>query len=216
MTKTFDTRSGDHLFLLAAAIAVLAAIFMIAVWGPLQARALTSATEEQARAGTAATDSWTRVPFVTIDGATTSLAASNGQVRVVTMMYTHCPGVCPLAVATLQQMQNRLPSAQQNNLSIVALSLDPQHDSLSDLQEFSNARGISWQHWTVARPSVEGARQLADAMGVSYRLLGDDSVDHQSVFVLLGKSGQVLARTSSTRNIDPTFFSALQGAVNAN
>lgn len=46
--------------------------------------------------------------------------------------------------------------------------------------------------------------------------MGDDTVDHQSVFVLLGKSGQVLARSSDTRNLDPSFFNALQAAANGN
>jgi cytochrome oxidase Cu insertion factor (SCO1/SenC/PrrC family) len=53
-------------------------------------------------------------------------------------------------------------------------------------------------------------------MQVEYRVLSDDTVDHQSVFVLLGKSGQVLARSASTQNVDPKFFSALQAALSAN
>jgi protein SCO1/2 len=206
-TKTFETRTGDHFFLVAAMMATLAAIFMVTVWAPLQVRAFKQATETVA--------AWTRVPFVTADGNTTSLEASNGQVRVVTMMYTHCPGVCPLAVSTLQRMESRLTPAQQSRVSVIALSLDPQRDSLERLREFRVARGIDPRRWTVARPSVEGTRQLAAAMGVDYRVLGDDTVDHQSVFVLLGKSGEVLARSSNTRGVDPKFFSVLQNAASA-
>src|ERR1700751_3654516 len=99
-------RSGDHLFLLAAATAALAAIFMVTIWAPLQLHAFTHATEVgQPESSTAGSDAWLRVPFATVDGKTTSLAASSGQVRLVTMVYTHCPGACPLAVSTLQQLQ---------------------------------------------------------------------------------------------------------------
>ncbi len=217
MTKIFDSRDGDGVFLLAAAAAVLAAIFMVTVWAPLQMRAFAQATEAgQLETPSTGTGSWTRLPFMTADGTTTSLAASNGQVRVVTMVYTHCPGVCPLAVSTLQQMQTRLTPAQQKQFFVVALSLDPERDSVARLQEFRSARRIDASHWTLARPSLAGVRQLASALGVSYRLLDDDTVDHQSAFVLLGKSGQVLARTANTRSIDPNFLSALQSAMSAN
>jgi protein SCO1 len=207
-SKTFETHSGDRFFLVAAMMATLAAIFMVTVWAPLQVRAFTQASAPVA--------DWTRVPFVTADGNTTSLGASNGQVRVVTMMYTHCPGICPLAVSTLQRMDGQLTQVQQRKVAIVALSLDPERDSLARLREFRDSRGIDSQRWTVARPSVEGTRELAAGMGVDYKVRDDDTVDHQSVFVLLGKSGEVLARSSNTRSVDPRFFGALQAALNAN
>jgi len=102
-------RSGDRVFLLAALTAATAAIFMVSVWAPLQLRAFAHATESgQPESLPADNEAWLRVPFVTADGGTTSLAASNGHVRVVTMLYTHCPGACPLSIATLQQLQSRL------------------------------------------------------------------------------------------------------------
>jgi len=213
VVRAFDSQSGDHFFLLAAVIAAIAAVFMVTVWGPLQVRVFERATESSEPANLG---DWKRVPFVTADGNTTSVAASNGQVRVLTMMYTHCPGVCPLALSTLQRMDSSLTPVQRRQVSIVALSLDPEHDSVGRLREFRDARGVDPRRWIVARPSNEGIRQLAAALGVSYRAMGDDTVDHQSVFVLLGKSGQVLARSSDTRNLDPSFFNALQAAANGN
>jgi len=216
VAKTFARPEGDHVFLLAAVMAALAAIFMVTIWAPLQVRAFTDATQAARPEVTARASNWAHVPFVTADDRTTSLSASNGQVRVVTMVYAHCPGVCPLAVATLQRMESQLSPAQLHGVSIIALSLDPERDSPAALREFRRDRGLDSMRWTVARPSVEGARQLAAAMQVDYRVLSDDTVDHRSVFVLLGKSGQVLARSTSTQSVEPKFFSALQAALNAN
>lgn len=216
MAKNFETQSGDYFFLLAAVTAAIAAVFMVTVWAPIQMRAFTDATESMPAQAAAGSTGWTHVPFTTSDGNTTSLAASNGEVRVVTMMYTHCPGVCPLAVSTLQRMESRLTSIQQGGVSIIALSLDPERDSIARMQTFRSERGIESKRWIVARPSAEGARQLAAGLGVAYRLQGDDTVDHQSVFVLLDKSGQVLARSSRTQSVDPKFFGALQTALQVN
>jgi protein SCO1/2 len=221
VARNFDSLSGDHISLVAAVLAAMAAIFMVAFWAPLQVRAFAQATESVQPAGPVASETstsgrWINVPFVTADGNATSLAASNGQVRVVTMMYTHCPGICPLALSTLQRMDSHLTPAQQRRISIVALSLDPERDSVARLREFQDARGIASPRWIVGHPSIEGTRRLAAAMGVDYRVVGDGTVDHQSVFVLLGRNGQVLARSSNTRNVDPTFFAALQAAAAAN
>jgi len=123
--------------------------------------------------------------------------------------------MCPLAVSTLQRMQTRLSPIEQKQLSIIALSLDPERDSIARLQEFRNARGLDASRWVLGRTSSEGVRQMAGALGVRYRVLGDDSVDHQSVFVLLGRSGRVLARSYDALNVGPAFLGALQAALNA-
>lgn len=209
-------RSSEHVFLLAAVLAAIAAVFMLTIWTPLQLQAFANATEvTRIESSAASNDAWSRVPFVTADGNMTSLAASNGRVRVVTMLYTHCPGMCPLAVSTLQRMQTRLSPIEQKQLSIIALSLDPERDSIARLQEFRNARGLDASRWVLGRTSSEGVRQMAGALGVRYRVLGDDSVDHQSVFVLLGRSGRVLARSYDALNVGPAFLGALQAALNA-
>jgi protein SCO1/2 len=121
-----------------------------------------------------------------------------------------------MAVSTLQRVEGLLSTAQRNRLSIVALTLDPERDSLGELRKFHSSRGIASTRWILGRPSVSGVEQLSAAMGASYRVFDDGTVDHQSVFVLLGKSGKVLARSSNTRDVDPRFFGALQSALAAN
>jgi cytochrome oxidase Cu insertion factor (SCO1/SenC/PrrC family) len=208
VTKSFETRNGDHFFLLAAIAAATAAVFMVMVWAPMQVRAFDAVWKVPA-----GRPSWTGVSFVTTDGKTADVETYSGQVRVVTMLYTHCPGACPLAVSTLQSMESRLTAAQRERLSIIALSLDPEHDSVAALQDFASVRHIDARHWVLGRPSTDGTRQLAEGLGVGYQMRGDATVDHQSVFVLLGRNGEVLARSSSTRNPDPRFFGALQRAL---
>lgn len=215
--KSSTLPGGDVAFPLAALAAVAAAIVIPLVWAPVQQRALALATATAPPVeSTASAAQWLRVPFVTDAGNETNLQASNGEVRVVTMFYTHCPGVCPLAVSTLQQMQKRLSPAQQQGLSIVALSLDPQRDSLPQMRAFRAARNIPGSHWILGRPAPERVQAFATAMGVRYHIRyhrGDESLDHQSVFVLLDGQGRVLARTRDTSSIDPRFFGALQAAV---
>jgi protein SCO1 len=187
---------------LASVLAVAAALFMITVWAPIQQRSLTESTA-----------SWLDASFTTSDGDTSSLAASNGHVRIVTLMYTHCPGICPLNIATLGRIESQLSTLQRSQLRIVALTLDPERDSVSNLAEFRRTHGIKSALWTVGRPSVSSVAQFADGVGITYRTFPDGTVDHQNAFALLDESGRILARTSNTQNPDPQFVAAVRRAL---
>lgn len=188
---------------LASVFALAAAAFMIVVWGPIQQRDFT----QQTRLG------WMDTSFTTSDGNPTSLTASNGHVRIVTMLYAHCPGICPLNVATLGRIESQLSSSERNQLRVVALTLDPERDSLASLGEFRRTHGVDSKRWTFGRPSVASVAQLAAGVGITYRALPDGTLDHQSGFTLLDESGHVIARTSNTQNPDPRFVAAVRRAL---
>jgi cytochrome oxidase Cu insertion factor (SCO1/SenC/PrrC family) len=216
MAKTLEARSGEHFFLLAAIVAAIAAIFMVTVWAPLQLRAFTDAVAAPKTQAPSEPGKWTHVAFMTADGQMTNIADSNGQVRIVTMLYTHCPGLCPMSVATLQRIETQLTPAQKSRFSVIALTLDPEQDSVARLREFRASRRIDSNHWIIGRPSVEGVRQMASELGVSYRVLDDGTVDHQGAFVLLDKSGRVLVRSTETQRLDRQFLVAVQSALAGN
>ena len=198
---------------LASLFAVAAAIFMITVWAPIQQRSLSDGTRVAQPAATVSQPTWLDASFTSTDGSTGSLSASNGHVRIVTMMYAHCPGICPLNIATLGRIENQLSISGRDRLRVVALTLDPERDSLADLGEFQRSHAIASARWTVARPSSSSVAQLAAGLGVTYRVLPDGTVDHQSVFALLDGSGRILARTVHTQNPDPQFLAAVRRAL---
>lgn len=190
-----------------------AALFMVAVWAPLQVRSLDDTLRPAPAQNAAEHVDWLSVPFATPDGATTSIAASNGSVRIVTMFYTHCPGMCPLAIATLKRIEVSLPAEHLRKLGVIAVTLDPAQDSLADLREFRRARQIDSPRWTLGRPSTDAVAQFAGALGISVQILSDQTVDHQGVFVLLDRDGKVLARTARTLDVEPQFLTAVRKAL---
>jgi protein SCO1/2 len=194
---------------LASMLAVVAAVFIITVWEPIQQRSLSDGM----RAGALAASAWLDTSFTTSDGNTASLSASNGHIRIVTMMYAHCPGVCPMAVATLGQIESQMSEAERNRLRIVALTLDPEQDSLASLTKFRLERGINSARWTLGRPSSASVARIAAGLGVTYRSMADGTVDHQSAFALLDANGKIIAKTSNTQNADPQFVAQVRRAL---
>ena len=202
MTRTYPVP-------LASIVAVVAAVFIIVVWEPIQQRSLSEGT----RATPLPRAAWLQTSFTTSDGRTTSLASSNGHARIVTMMYAHCPGVCPMAIATLARIENQLSAVERNELRVIALTLDPEQDSVTTLQQFQRTHGINSARWTLGRPSSASVARIAEGLGITYQVLPDGSVDHQSVFALLDANGQMVARTSNTQNPDLRFVSEVRRAL---
>jgi protein SCO1 len=146
------------------------------------------------------------VAIETADGTHTNFAATAGSVRIATMFYSHCPGVCPLTIETLRGIERQLTGPQQARLSFVLLSLDPSGDSPQALRSFARERGVPASRWLLGRTSESDAHAFAAAAGVRFRPLSDGSIDHSTALVLVDPQGRLLARTADTD--DTTVFVA--------
>lgn len=194
---------------IASVFAAAAAIFMLTVWEPLQQRSLSEAT----RAAPIPTPAWMDSTFTTSDGNTATLSASNGHVRIVTMMYAHCPGICSMSLATMRRIEDQLSLADRERLRLVALTLDPEQDSVASLAAFRQEHGMTSARWTLGRPSSASVARIAAGLGITYRSMPDGTIDHQGEFALLDAGGQVIAKTSHTQNPDPGFLAQVQHAL---
>jgi protein SCO1/2 len=131
------------------------------------------------------------VSIQTADGAQTTLAATNGHVRIAGMFYAHCPGVCPATLATLRQIDAGLSEQQRSQLRFILLSLDPARDSPETLRKFAPG-----PRWLLGRASETDTRSFASAAHIQYRTLSDGSIDHSAGLVLLDSQGRVIARAA--------------------
>jgi protein SCO1 len=154
------------------------------------------------------------VAIETADGTRTSFAATGGHIRIATMFYAHCPGVCPITIDALRGIEGQLTAAERAKLNVILLSLDPTRDSPQALRAFAQERAISSPRWVLGRTSQADAGTFARAAHIDYRTLSDGSLDHSTALVLLDAQGRVLARTSDTSQVTE-FVAALRQALDA-
>ena len=65
------------------------------------------------------------------DGQVAALGGAAPQVRLVFFGFTRCPDVCPITLGLLANTYQRLSPAQQQEVQVQLVSVDPQHDSPS-------------------------------------------------------------------------------------
>jgi cytochrome oxidase Cu insertion factor (SCO1/SenC/PrrC family) len=72
-------------------------------------------------------------------GASFASQSLAGRVTLLDFVYTHCTDACPLLSATFQETQRKLADDKllANKVTLVSLTVDPQHDTPSVLAEYA-------------------------------------------------------------------------------
>ena len=111
-------------------------------------------------------------------------------------------------------MEKHLTPAQQRNLGILLVSMDPARDTPRALQAVVEKRRLDTGRWTLASPPPGQVRALAGVLGIRYRQLADGEFNHTSALVLLDADGRILARTEQMGSRpDSEFLAAVRKAT---
>lgn len=141
------------------------------------------------------------------------LAARRGTPQLVTMFYTSCTMVCPIIIDTLKMTRKAVGNPSRQQLGVLAVSFDPEHDDVGVLHSYADAQKIDLGVFTLARAEAPAVRQLAAVLGLQYRQLPDKNFNHSSQLVLLDREGRIIARTSLIGRTDPEFVAIIRKTI---
>ena len=79
-------------------------------------------------------------------GEKVSLSDLAGKVIVVDFFFTRCPTICPSMAKAMKKLQN---SFRKNDtiVQFISISVDPLHDSVTQLRNFANKYGVNPDSW---------------------------------------------------------------------
>ncbi len=109
--------------------------------------------------------------------------------------YTYCPDICPLTLAKLAGVQPELAAMVKEPLKVWFISVDPQRDSVEQLNNYVNyfqqpaVLGLTAGHDQLF-PFV---RQLGLMYALNSNAEGNYLVDHSASVVLINPQGQLVA-----------------------
>ena len=100
--------------------------------------------------------------FTLIDenGDNFSLFELEGDVVVISFLFTRCPDVCPVVSANLAYVGQELGDLYGSEVHILTVTVDPWTDNSSILQQYSDARGLDWPHLTASDLDGDGVGDL--------------------------------------------------------
>ena len=148
-------------------------------------------------------------------GRALPLAAGRGHPVLVSMFYTSCQFVCPMLVEALRATESKLSAAERAHLTVLMVSIDPEHDSVAVLERTTRQRELDTARWSLARTDAKSVRKLAAVLGIQYRALANGEFNHSTALILLDSEGRIAARTAHLGDADPAFVRRVKASLAA-
>jgi protein SCO1/2 len=112
-----------------------------------------------------------------------------GKVVLLTFIYTHCPDICPGTLNKFYGIASQLSDQEREQLAIVAVTLDPERDTVERLMEyglFFSRGNEGWFFLTGERSRLE---KLWQDYEIQYATTPDGGIIHPSMVVLIDRQG---------------------------
>ena len=144
-------------------------------------------------ASTAASPSvLTDTKLVDQNGDTITLASLRGKPMVVDFIYTSCPGPCLMETAKLANVALRLGNDLGSKVTIVSLSVDPEHDGPKQLLDYSRQQGADEKGWYFLTGGPSDVDRALAGFKLSRQVEPDGSVGHMVAMMLIGPDGRIV------------------------
>lgn len=122
-----------------------------------------------------------------------------GDIAVISFIYTHCPDVCPAITANLKNIQSGLKDT--SGVQFIEISFDPQRDTPSVLKEYKNLFQLNSQFslLTGDPATVDSLLNRLDIIAKKTQIdsLGQDSsrydMKHSNKIYLMDEDGKIRA-----------------------
>jgi protein SCO1/2 len=126
------------------------------------------------------------------NGNAVVLASLKGKPLVVDFIYTSCPGPCLTETAKLANVAARLGIELGPKVTIVSITVDPEHDHPKQLLDYSRQQGADEKGWYFLTGGPADIDRALAGFKLSRQIEPDGSVGHLVDVMLLGPDGRVV------------------------
>lgn len=124
-----------------------------------------------------------------------SLAALRGKVVVVTSVYSSCGYACPTIMGQARRAVESLEEASRGEVVVLAVTLDPTHDTPEVLAEMARRQGVESPQFHLLTGETSRVEEALDRIGVARRRDPETGViDHTNVFLVVDRAGRLAYR----------------------
>ena len=142
---------------------------------------------------TAATASvLTDTKLVDQNGDSVVLSSLKGKPLVVDFIYTSCPGPCLMETAKFANVALRLGSDLGSKVTLVSITVDPEHDGPKQLLDYSHQQGADEKGWYFLTGGPADVDRALAGFKLSRQVMPDGSVGHLVDMMLIGPDGRIV------------------------
>jgi len=129
--------------------------------------------------------------WTTDNGRHLKLEDLRGGTRVVAMMFTHCPSLCPTLVRDLKAVDAAMPADVRAHTEYVLVTIDPEHDDATALKAFRDRMRLD-RRWVLLRGNAGDTQELAAVLGFNYGKGDGRNYTHSNLVTVLDDAGAIV------------------------
>ncbi|MFZ0889628.1 MAG: SCO family protein [Candidatus Binataceae bacterium] len=134
----------------------------------------------------------TDTKLVDQNGNTVSLESLKGKPVVVDFIYTSCAGSCLMETAKLANVALRLGNDLGSKVTIVSITVDPEHDGPKQLLKYSHQQGADEKGWYFLTGGPADVDRALAGFKLRREIQPDGSVGHLVEMMLVGPDGRLV------------------------
>jgi protein SCO1/2 len=135
----------------------------------------------------------------TDSGNKVKLNELNGRVRVISMFYSTCQGVCVITKQDMQDIDASLSPAARQRVGFVLVTLDANRDTAEALRTYRHTESLPSDRWTLLRGDDAATSRLASLLGIASGRDASGRFVHSSQLIVLDQNGRIILRYGGLR-----------------
>ncbi len=123
-------------------------------------------------------------------GKTVSLAALKGKPVLIDFIYTNCATACPVLTSRFAQIADKLGSALGTRLTMVSITIDPEHDHPAQLLDYAKTHDADRTGWLLLTGTPADVEAVLRIYGLKREREPDGTIAHVTTSFLVGADGR--------------------------
>ena len=153
------------------------------------------------------------LPLLDDGGQKTTLAASDGRMRLMFFGYVHCPDVCPVTLASLKNTYAGLKEDQQKRLQVQFITVDPENDTPQLVREYLNKFSPDFTGLTGQSAVIDEAAKVLYVANVKPALTSGGSNHANHSAMTQSSAGQSADTHANSSHADDQVSAAEAGRI---
>ena len=117
-----------------------------------------------------------------------------GKNLVMVMIFTSCRTACPILVADMKKVHDKIEKNKLKDTSLVLISIDPTNDTPEVLKKFAAERNMDSEPWIFLRSDEESTREFANVLAVKYKKISPIEFSHSNIISVFNRNGELVSQ----------------------
>jgi len=137
------------------------------------------------------------VSLIDQHGAAVSLGSLKGKLVLIDFIYTSCASTCPMLTAKMAAIAHQLGPALGADVTIVSISLDPEHDTPAELAKYAKSHDADGPGWIFLTGPPAKIDQVLALFNLRRTRESNGSITHSIEAFLLAPDGHQIRQYSA-------------------